>query len=138
MKAMSKFEAEYEKYRLLLEEENSRGIFRIDGPGAAAEAELSANSINRHLSEDSGEDESAGWRKMVDQIDPAYQNLAMNDLRRELGRKLYLIVREKNSGKWCLPSALVVSEKRALSSVHIKRYSFTIRIIFLDRFLTPP
>ncbi len=113
IKTLSQMEAEYEKYRLLLESETSRGIFKIEGRSSTGDDAVVSESMNNNLKAgNEGEGE-------IGNLDPAYMNLGMDDLRRELDRKLYLMVKNV-AGKWRLPSKLVPDEIKPLSEVYIK------------------
>lgn len=107
MRALSNFEAEYEKYRLMLEQETSRGIFQIKTSGSSsteADEDHPVNSISRHIAQNEDTCDDMVKASIGPGLRKEYLNLPSNDLRRELDRKLYLLIKDKVSGQWSLPS----------------------------------
>lgn len=120
MRSLDSFETEYEKYRLMLEQETSRGLFQIRMPGSSSAEtgeEQQVNSISRHMSREEGTEDGMSL-SVNGGLKKEYMDLPVNDLRRELDRKLYLLVKEKSTGKWSLPSKALIDTSTDPSSVH--------------------
>lgn len=115
-RGLDAFEKEYEKYRLMLESETARGIFRVDNSQQRGDEEVSVNSIGRHLKPVESEADAPG---LIDESHlKAYEGLGLTDLRRELERKLFLLVKDTASGQWKLPCKLLTDDSHSLSDVH--------------------
>jgi hypothetical protein len=126
-KGMNVFEKEYEKYRLMLESETARGIFHVESPQQRGDEDVPMNSIGRHVKAVDGEQEDAGFVGGGGEgAGKAYEGLGLNDLRRELDRKLFLLVKENTSGQWKLPSKLLSDDSRSLSDVQARLASMII------------
>lgn len=103
------------------EQETSRGIFQIRMAGSAgseANEEHQVNSISRHMTRDEDSLNDAGVSQ-ISFVKKEYMDLPRNDLRRELDRKLYLLVQEKTTGKWSLPSKALIEASTDPSNVLI-------------------
>jgi len=115
----------------MMEGEVSRGIFRIDGPNSSGQQEdveelagrpvnsiQSRGSVDLNEEIDGGGGVEADYRMLLNKLHPAYDGLPVTDFRRQLDRKLYLIVRDPTTGKWQLPSKLLTTDTSSLASVH--------------------
>jgi hypothetical protein len=128
MRQLTRFEREYEQYRLMLEAEESRGVFRIGTANSLPVEKGNNASEAEDLSLDGqGEVETqnftASQGKEWDHFDKDEW-----DLRRKLDQRLYLVVKDAQNGKWKVPTVRVENEESPLNLVNLmpisKVYSF--------------
>lgn len=119
MQKLDRFSEEYERYKMMLEYETSRGVFRIPGSisdtAAADEENKPVNSISEHLNQET--DGNLTDHERILHRFPEYEALSQNDVRRELDRKLYLLVKDTLSEKWGFPETAVTDDAESLATV---------------------
>lgn len=135
MRELTPFEREYEQYRLMLEAEESRGVFRIGTANALPVEKGSDASEAEDLSlNGQGEAETHNFNSCQGK---EWDHFEKNewDLRRKLNQRLYLVVKDAQSSHWKVPAVRVEDEECPLHMVKFDVNFYNVDHLDVSEFL---